>query len=321
MSTAAAQHSAEAPTRILLGPQRPVRNLGEAVQAAGLPEGPLAVISAGWQEAEGDIDDVQQLVGRPVAELGLWSRAETVFATEPQLAAAYRSRQDRLQAQQRLYRQRLKQLAIAARQTLRAEGDAELVGPEQRHAIAQLRALDRHHLRRTQVLHAEFGAAFDPAQHSLLAEHRAEIIDQIRATSGVVITGGNVVVLLNRLRLFGVCELLEVVPVIGWSAGAMVLAHRVVLFHDRAPQGRRDAEVLGAGLGLVRGHVVLPDAKHRLRKRDRLRMTLLARRFSPDTCAVLDSSAALQLAGSRVVAAAGARRVSRTGHLARIRAA
>ena len=313
--------TAAGPTRILLGPQRPVRNLGEAVQAAGLRDGPLAVISAGWQEAEGDIDDVRQLVGRSLVELGLYGRAEAVFAADEQLGAAYRARQDRLVAQQRLYRQRLKQLAIAARQTLRAEGDADLVAPEQRHAIAQLRALDRHHLRRTQALHADFGAAFDPAKHPSLAGHRAEIETSLRSASGVLITGGNVVVLLNRMRLFGVAELLERLPLIGWSAGAMVLAHRVVLFHDRAPQGRRDAEVLGAGMNLVRGHVMLPDAKRRLRKRDRLRMTLLARRFSPDTCVVLDSGAALQVEGSRVVAEAGARRLNRNGHMAKVHVA
>jgi hypothetical protein len=48
-----------------------------------LPDGPLAVISAGWQEAEGDIGDVQQFVGRPVRDLTLYQRAEKIFATIP----------------------------------------------------------------------------------------------------------------------------------------------------------------------------------------------------------------------------------------------
>jgi len=45
------------PVRVLLGPQNPVRNFGEAIRETGLPEGPLAVISAGWQEAENDLDE------------------------------------------------------------------------------------------------------------------------------------------------------------------------------------------------------------------------------------------------------------------------
>ncbi len=138
------------PVRLLLGPQRPVRNLAEAIAAAGIPDGPLAVISAGWQEAEGDIDDVREVVGRPLDDLRLYARADEVFAADEKLAEAYRERQDCLQEQQRLYRQRLRQLALAARQTLRAEADPGMLAAEQRHAIAQQRALDRHHLKRTE---------------------------------------------------------------------------------------------------------------------------------------------------------------------------
>ncbi|MDX1500521.1 MAG: Type 1 glutamine amidotransferase-like domain-containing protein [Woeseiaceae bacterium] len=313
--------TAPAPVRLLLGPQRPVRNLAEAISAAGIPDGPLAVISAGWQEAEGDIDDVREIVGRPLEDLRLYTRADGVFTADEKLAAAYRHRQDCLKEQQRLYRQRLRQLAMAARQTLRAEADPGMLAAEQRHAIAQLRALDRHHLKRTELLHAPFARAFAPDRYALLAEHRAEIGARIRAAAGVLITGGNVVVLANRIRLFGVGDLLADAPLIGWSAGAMVLAERIVLFHDRTPEGRRDAEVLGSGTGLVPGSVVLPDARRRLRRRDIHRMTLLARRFGPDTCVVLDSGAALGLEGGKVVLASGARRLNRNGHLARVRAA
>ena len=112
-------------TRLLLGPQRPVTNLGDAVKAAGIPEGPVAVISAGWQEAEGDIDDVQQLIPRPLVDLRLYHRAEEIFATQRQLHELYRSRQDQLKELQRLYRLRLRQLMIAARHTLKADARSE----------------------------------------------------------------------------------------------------------------------------------------------------------------------------------------------------
>ena len=39
----------------------------------------------------------------------------------------------------------------------------------------------------------------------------------------LIITGGNLPVLLNRLRLFGLPRLLAGRTVVGWSAGAMVL--------------------------------------------------------------------------------------------------
>ena len=57
----------EAPLRLLLGPQNPVRNVGKAMDEARVFDGPVAVISAAWQEAENDIDDVR---GHPVALIG-----------------------------------------------------------------------------------------------------------------------------------------------------------------------------------------------------------------------------------------------------------
>ena len=53
--------SPEPRKRLLLGPQRPVLNLGEAFAEAGFPAGPVAVISAGWQEAE--IEDANTFEG------------------------------------------------------------------------------------------------------------------------------------------------------------------------------------------------------------------------------------------------------------------
>lgn len=304
-----------APIRLLLGPQRPVRNLGEAVARAELPDGPVAVISAGWQEAEGDIDDIREVIGRPLEDLRLYHRAEDVFARDPGLAEAYRARQDRLREQQRLYRLRLRQLAIAAEHTLQAEGDADTVAAEQRHAIAQLRALDRHHLTRTEVIHAEFSGQYDAVAHGLLAEHAQAIEEQIGAASAVLITGGNVVVLHNRMRLFDVPRMLGTAHVIAWSAGSMALAGRIVLFHDRAPEGPREPEVLGAGGGLLRKHVILPDTNRRLLKGDCLRMSLMSRRFSPDTSVVLDSGAELLFANERPVQGKGAKRLNRNGRV------
>ena len=311
----------ETPLRLLLGPQRPTINLPTAIEASGLAPASLAVISAGWQEAEGDIDDVRGILGLPLSDLRLYHRAEAVFTANPDIEAAYRARQDRLQEQQRFYRLRLRQLAIAARETLRAEGDAEVLAAEQRHAIAQLRALDRHHLRRTEMAHAAFEAAYPAAGSPDLATHRAEIAAVIEAADGVLITGGNVIVLLNRMRLFGLADLLAGKSVIAWSAGAMALAGRIVLFHDRMPQGRRDAELLGTGLGLIDGHLFFPDPQRRLRKHDRLRVGFLSRRFAPDACVALDSGASVEFRGSLPQRADAAERLTREGRFKRLRAA
>jgi cyanophycinase-like exopeptidase len=311
----------DTPIRVVLGPQNPVRNFGRAVNESGIPDGQVAVITAAWQEAENDIDEMRSIVGRPLVDLELYRRAEDVFHADPALAADYRERQDRLKEQQRLYRSRLRPLALAARRMLRHEGDREIVAAEQRHAIAQLRALDRHQLNRCEALMQPFHAAFDARLHEALAAHRREIRAIVDASSAVLITGGNVAILINRLRLFGLAEVLAPANVVAWSAGAMVLAERIVLYHERLPQGRHDPEVFGAGLGLLPGHVILPDPKHRLRAGDRLRIGLMARRFSPDVCLALDNDTAVYVAGDRLVRVEGARRLTRKGRLGRIRTA
>lgn len=310
-----------APIRLLLGPQRPTANLGEAVAAASLPAGRIAVISAGWQEAEGDIDDVRALTGRELVDLKLYARAEAALKSDEAMNAAYRARQQRLIDLQRLYRLRLRQLAYAARNVLRAKGDTELVAPEQRHAIAQLRALDRHHLHRVRGIHGEFSAQYNRITHETLARHAADIDAIADDCSGVLITGGNVIVLLNRLLLFGAAELLARHHVVAWSAGAMVLANHIVLFHDRTPLGRRDPELLGAGLGQIPGHVFLPDAKRRIREKDTARTSLLSRRLSPETCVTLDSGAMLTFAGGVPIAVDQAERLTAKGSFAKVRVA
>jgi hypothetical protein len=310
----------DARVRLVLGPQRPTENIDDALRATDFPKGSLATITAGWQEAENDIGYLQEIVDRPCTDLRLYQRAEEVFRADARLAAAYRERQNRLKEQQRLYRLRLKQLAAAARQVLRADGDAAMVAAEKRHAIAQLRALDRHHLHRTESISKPFNEQFNVVASELLARHHEEVRHAIDDCGAVLIAGGNVAVLLNRLRLFGVESLLADRDIVAWSAGAMVLTERVVLFHDRGPQGRRDAEVFGRGLGLVGGRIFLPDAAHRLQEKNRSRLELMCRRFAPDTCVALDSGAALEIKGKQFASAVAVRYLSRDGRIVRLRA-
>ncbi len=299
--------------RILLGPQRPQSRLPDAIFSAALPDGPVAVISAGWQEAEGDIDDVQQLVGRPVRDLHLYQRAEEIFAAHSELRDAYRVRQERLKERQRLYRLRLRYLMDAARQIMRADGDPRLLATEKRHAIAQLRALDRHHLHCVEAIHQEFADRFSTDNYTPLTDSAAAIRNNLDDCQAVVITGGNVIVLLNRLLLFGIEPLLQDRHVIAWSAGAMVLSKQIVLFHDRMPEGRRDVELLGAGLGLLPEQVFLPDARQRLRRSDQLRMSLLSRRLRPASCVMLNDDSLLQFAGTAIVGAEATNYITRNG--------
>ncbi|MGB5247459.1 MAG: Type 1 glutamine amidotransferase-like domain-containing protein [Woeseia sp.] len=307
--------------RLLLGPQRPIRNLGEAVDAAGIPQEPVAVISAGWQEAEGDTDDVKELVKRPLQDLQLYRRAENVFLADPQLASAYRQRQERIMELQLLYQLRLRRLMMAARETMRASADKDLVAAESRHAISQLRALDRHHLHRVQSMIAEFESKYSPHTSELLAEHKTDIEKILAQCPTILLTGGNVIVLLNRLRLFGVHRLLDKHHLIAWSAGAMVLGDVIVLYHDRTPQGRRDPEVLAPGCCVLPSYAFFPDANRRLRLHDSIRVDLMSRRFSPGVCVTLDSGSQLLFDENRIDITTTAHQLKQGGRVERLHAA
>ena len=116
-----------------------------------------------------------------------------------------------------------------------------------------------------------------------------------------------------------IAALLAVKNIVAWSAGAMVLAGKVVLFHDHTPQGDRDAEVFDSGLGILRNFVFLPDVRHRLALEDKVRVGLFCRRFAPAACLTLDSGSSLHFEDHRLVAAEGAQRLSRNGSLKKVR--
>jgi hypothetical protein len=110
-------------------------------------------------------------------------------------------------------------------------------------------------------------------------------------------------------------------PVIGWSAGAMVLGERVVLFHDHPPQGPGYPEVFEIGIGLHRGVIPLPHASRRLDLDDPLRVQLFARRFRPAQCVVLDPKTRIDWSGRRWHGLDGTKRLGEDGRLAPVDAA
>jgi hypothetical protein len=75
----------------------------------------------------------------------------------------------------------------------------------------------------------------------------------------------------------------------------MALSERVVLFHDFVQHGVAQTEVFGEGLGVVRELVPLPHMRRRLRVDDPIRMSVLARRFAPARCVVLDDGVRVSL--------------------------
>jgi hypothetical protein len=274
----------------LLGPQRLQPTVASTLKTLGI-DGPLCVITAGWQEREGEVDELAGHLTRPVVDLALYRRTEELFKRDPGLFDAHRERQSWLRELQRLYRIRLGHALDAARALLCEEGDPVALEHERRAAIAALRTLDRYHLKRIRATREAFTLEHSLSERPAVVAERAELARIIGASAGVLIAGGHVAILVNRMRLLDLAPLIAAKPIIAWSAGAMVLAERIVLFHDSPPQGPGDAEVVDEGLGFVRNLVPLPHASQRLHLHDRLRVALFARRFSPAACITLDPGA------------------------------
>jgi hypothetical protein len=270
--------------------------LVQAVDRQGI-EGSIAAITAGWQEREAEDQELRDHLGRRVINLRLHHRAEQVFAEDPPLFAAHRRRQDRLRSLLRLYRYRLDFTIQPAREIRSPSSAADLLSEEKRLALEALRQLDASYLSRVAAEHQSFESEMQPLRRAAVIRHRDEIRQVLADAQAVAVAGGHVAVLLNRLRLFGLADLMAGKAIFAWSAGAMALAPRVVLFHDHPPQGAGNAEVLEHGLGLFPDLVPLPHAQYRLRLDDPKRVALFARRFAPATCVPLDAGACLTWSG------------------------
>ena len=188
-------------------------------------------------------------------------------------------------------------------------------------AIAAVRELDAAHLRQVNHARGDFFAQWQPHDRPVIGGHRAAVADMLGGSAALVLAGGHVGVLADVLHLFNVAAVLRA-PVIAWSAGAMALADRIVLFHDRAPQGPGHPEIYGSGLSVLRDVVLLPHARARMLLDDTPRMAVFARRFGPARCILLESGTRLEVA-SDVGGAwqAGTRMLAEDGHITSLEAA
>jgi hypothetical protein len=269
----------------MLGPQR--RPMVETVVRSLCLDGPIATITAGWQEREPDDELGKQLGSRDV-NLSLYGRWLDVQERDPGFAAGERRLNGVLEEVQDIYLLRLDYALQAVYAVQRRSGNDPLRADALAAAVAAVRELDAAHLHRISDVRDEFYQARQPHTRPVIAEHRAAVARLLGDTAALVIAGGHVGVLAHTLHLFDVAASLRS-PVIAWSAGAMALTDRIVLFHDRSPQGFGHPEIYGRGLGVLRNVVPLPHARARLLLDDTARMAVFARRFSPARCILLEN--------------------------------
>ncbi|NNL29425.1 MAG: hypothetical protein HKO77_00300, partial [Gemmatimonadetes bacterium] len=97
---------------VLLGPWSEALPLGALVAELEL-EGHIAVITAGWQEWESDLDGMRSQLGDRIVPLRLYERAEAIWQEDPELREAHRSMQSDLRRIRELYSRQLDRAAEA----------------------------------------------------------------------------------------------------------------------------------------------------------------------------------------------------------------
>jgi hypothetical protein len=301
----------------VLGPQR--RPTVDQVVADIGADAPIATVTAGWLEREPDDVELDRVLGGRSVNLELHRRWLEVLAHDREYATAEIEHRAVLDQLQEFYVVQLDHALRALYEVAGRGGSPRSTTAAIADALAVVRLIDERHRDQVWSAHNDFGAAWRPQERAIIAAHVAIVNQLLADAAALVITGGHVGVLIHVLRLFGVHPP-DSLPLVAWSAGAMALTERVVLFHDRIPHGPPHAEVYDDGLGIIPRAVLLPHARRRLRVDDRLRMSVFARRFEPARCVVLDDGLRLDLEPDGSLPT-GARIVESDGHIATLDAA
>lgn len=272
---------------VLLGPVGDGAAAAREVAALGV-DGPIALVTAGWEEEERNDAVIHRALGGGTRNLGLFGRRLDILESDPEYADEVRRVRTVLTQLREIYLVQLRH-ALRGVEAVRQHdaGARRLSGVQLDEAIETVRALDERHASRLEALSGEFYATYPPHERPVIAAHRDAVAAELAECAAVVIAGGHVGVLTDCLHVCNVGAALGDRPVVAWSSGAMAMAERVMVVDDHDLAGRPD-EVLGAGIGVVRGVVPLPAAAVRLRIDDRNHLALLARRLAPRACVLLD---------------------------------
>ncbi len=296
---------------VLLGPVGDGAPVAGELAALGV-DGPVAVVTAGWEEGERNDADLDRVLGGGTRNLGLFGRRLDILESDPQYADEVRRVRGLVTQLREVYLVQLRH-ALRGIEAVRQHdaGSRRLSGVQLDEAIETVRGLDDRHAARLAEVLGDFYATHPPHQRPAIAAHRAEVEATLADCAALVIAGGHVGVLTDCLHICNVGAMIAAIPVVACSSGAMAIAERVMVVDDHDLAGRPD-EVLGTGIGVVRGVVPLPAARSRLRTDDRNHLALLARRLAPRATVLLDEGDRVRfdegfanLAAARVVAPDG----------------
>ena len=278
---------------VLLGPQRFRTTVGAVIRTVA-PEGTVATVTAGWQDRESDTRELDATLEGRGRHLNLYARLGDMLDSDQRFAAAALAFRDAVDELAEIYSFRLQWALDSVYTVQRRTVRPDLAALALADGVRVVQSIDQWYLDAFDQLRGEFWSAAPPEQSEPLQRHRAEVAEAIGQASAVAIAGGHVGQLLRCLKLFDVNPAPEQ-PVVAWSAGAMSLTDRVVLYHDRGPSGVVGSEIWDRGLGRAPRIVAMPHARRRLQMDDPMLLRVLARRFGDARCLLLDDGARVVL--------------------------
>lgn len=284
----------------ILGPQQPSANLPTVV-ANHIPDGPMAIITAGWRLDESDISALERDLKAPLFLLPLYTWFDFLGSKEPDLAGQHAARQNKIKAYKKIYNLQLQSACdLWTKISDLKQKNNELYEIDEHDACETVRQTDRRCIERQNAVRKSFPDLEKPWSHFSAAPYYKKIEMTLQKCSGLIIAGGHVAVLRNRMYFFGLNKLLPEFldagkSIITWSAGAMSLSEQIVLYYDDPPDNDAGLpKVLDKGLGLIPNTIFLPHARQRLHIDTPKRVTRFARRFLPAKCIALEHGAHLQ---------------------------
>jgi hypothetical protein len=293
-------------TTVLLGPQRFRTTVGGVIRTVA-PEGPVATVTAGWRDRESDTNELDATLEGRGRHLRLYGRLTDVLDSDPWFAEAALAHRDAVDELAGIYSLRLQRALDSVYAVHRRPVRTDVATSAESDGVRVVQSIDQWYIDAVDQLHGELQAAAPPEESEPIQRHRAEVAQAVGEASAIAIAGGHVGQLLRCLKLFQV-NLPPQLPVVAWSAGAMSLTERVVLYHDRGPRGVVGSEIWDRGLGRAPRIVAMPHARRRLNLDDPMVLRVLARRFGDARCLLLDDGARVMLgpngelpAGARVI--------------------
>jgi len=271
---------------LLLGPQRFLATAGAAVRSVA-PEGTVATVTAGWQDREPADDELDEVMEGRSRNLHLYARLSEVLTVDEHFAAEALAHRDAMDELAGIYSLRLQRALESVYAVARRPARQDIADSAFQDALRGLRDIDAWYLRGVDQLYGELETAAPPWESETIARHRSEVAELLGDAAVLAIAGGHVGILLRSLRLFDVVPPAGL-PVVAWSAGAMAMTERVVLYNDKGPLGVQGSELWDRGVGRVPDVVAMPHARRRLRLEDPLRARVFVGRFAPATCLLLD---------------------------------